>query len=110
MLTDMMNPGIYSHPEKFDGFRFLKLSSHDRERKWHLASTSMEHVGFGHGYYSCPGRWFVSDVLKMMLTQFISHYDWDYVQEQPGNLESVHRESPDPNARISFRIRPDTRD
>jgi cytochrome P450 monooxygenase-1 len=41
----------------------------------HFVSTSPEHLGFGHGLHSCPGRIFAANELKIVLIQILLKYD-----------------------------------
>jgi len=48
----------YPHPEKFDGYRFLRMREEPgRENSSQFVTTSSSHIGFGHGQHACPGRY-----------------------------------------------------
>ncbi|KAJ7509510.1 cytochrome P450, partial [Mycena galericulata] len=75
------DPANYEHPDTFDGFRFSKMRE-EREREGiegsfnrHMISTSVEHLAFGHGEHTCPGRFFASTELKAMLAHLVMNYD-----------------------------------
>lgn len=77
---EMWDEGVYQEPEKYDGYRFMKLRQQEGfENKALLVSTSVEHLGFGHGKHGCPGRFFAGNMLKVILCQMLLKYDWKLV-------------------------------
>ncbi|KAK7212044.1 hypothetical protein V2G26_019222 [Clonostachys chloroleuca] len=73
----MWDPNLHHHPEQWDGYRFLKLRSFPgRERMAQLASTSPDHLAFGHGEHACPGRFLAISVIKIVLCHLLLKYDW----------------------------------
>ncbi|KAH8846187.1 hypothetical protein MCOR08_002176 [Pyricularia oryzae] len=71
-----LSPDVYENPLEFDAHRFLKWRGTDRENMAHFVSTAASHTGFGHGIYACPGRFFATNELKVILCQLILKYDW----------------------------------
>lgn len=62
---------------RFDGARFLRMRrTPGRENHGQLVSTSAEHLGFGHGHYACPGRFFAANEIKILLCHLLLKYDW----------------------------------
>ncbi|CAG9950337.1 unnamed protein product [Clonostachys rosea f. rosea IK726] len=73
----MWDPSLHHHPEQWDGYRFLRLRSiPGRERMAQLASTSPDHLAFGHGEHACPGRFLAISVIKIVLCHLVLKYDW----------------------------------
>ncbi|KAJ9643313.1 hypothetical protein H2204_002209 [Knufia peltigerae] len=74
------SPEIYPDADKFIPDRFMKLREIDTvaNSKWQFVSTSAQHLGFGHGRNSCPGRFFASNELKIALVYLLIGYDWKY--------------------------------
>ncbi|POS69004.1 cytochrome P450 [Diaporthe helianthi] len=73
----MQEAEYYEEPEKFDGYRFLRMRGDPEKAKMaHLVSTSEYHLGFGHGQHSCPGRFFAANELKIALCHLLLKYDW----------------------------------
>ncbi|KAH8430631.1 cytochrome P450 [Aspergillus melleus] len=73
----MLSNAVYPHADQFDGYRFYKLRQEPRQENAHqLVATSNEHVGFGHGCYACPGRFFADSVMKVMLCHILLKYDF----------------------------------
>ena len=63
----------------FDGHRFLRRrdqgQGHRKGQQYHLSSTSADHLGFGHGPHSCPGRFFAANEIKLILARILLGYD-----------------------------------
>lgn len=78
----------FENGSTFDGYRFLRLRSEpDQENRWQFATTSKEHLAFGHGVHSCPGRFFASNEIKLMLCHLILKYDWRFIDgKRPPNV------------------------
>ncbi|KAJ5605308.1 hypothetical protein N7510_010462 [Penicillium lagena] len=73
----------YPDPQKYDGYRFLKMR--EDPVKGNLAqfvSTSPTHLGFGHGQHACPGRFFASNEVKIIMCHILLKYDWRLVGDQ----------------------------
>ncbi|OJD36815.1 cytochrome p450 [Diplodia corticola] len=90
---------------KFDGHRFLNMRNQPgQENRWQYVTTSAEHLGFGHGQHACPGRFFVSNEIKIAIAHLLLKYDWKFEGEQPKSLtESEY--VPDPSAEILYKSR-----
>ncbi|KAJ6451927.1 cytochrome P450 [Mycena sanguinolenta] len=77
----------YDHPETFDGFRFSRMrdqlgaktnDADDGESFFfnrQMVSTGHDHLVFGHGKHSCPGRFFAATEIKTMLAHILINYD-----------------------------------
>ncbi|KAJ0273007.1 hypothetical protein Brms1b_000780 [Colletotrichum noveboracense] len=77
-LGSMVDPEVYENPEVFDGYRYLRMREDPKlESKAHLVSTSSIHLGFGHGKHACPGRFFASNEVKILLCHLLYKYDWE---------------------------------
>lgn len=68
----------YDNPEKFDGYRFLRMAEEDpsKANQVHLVSTGPNHLGFGHGKLACPGRFFAAEMAKLVLAHILLKYDF----------------------------------
>lgn len=81
----MADPSLHDNPEQYDAYRFLKMRSQPgREFMAQLVSTSPDHLGFGHGQHSCPGRFFAANEIKIALAHMILKYDWQLVEGSRG--------------------------
>ncbi|KAK4180675.1 putative cytochrome P450 E-class, group IV [Triangularia setosa] len=73
----MWDPSVYPGADSWDGSRFLKMRSvPGSEHMAQLVSTSIEHMGFGHGQHACPGRFFAGNEVKIALLHLLLRYDW----------------------------------
>lgn len=64
----MSNPDIWSEPEKYDPYRYMRLREDpDKAFSAQLENTNGDHFGFGWHPWACPGRFFVSKEIKIML-------------------------------------------
>jgi len=83
--TSRQDPKFYPDPEKFDGYRFLKMRAQPgKENVAQFVSTSADHLGFGHGQHACPGRFFASNEIKIIMCHLLLKYDWRLIEgEQP---------------------------
>ncbi|KAM6492346.1 Cytochrome P450 [Amanita muscaria] len=103
-----IDPEYYTDPETFDGFRFEKMR--DKEgmgNKHQLISLDSSYVLFGGGGRACPGRFFATHLLKVMLVHILLNYD---VQMANGRARTDERTFgkvalPDPKAQVMFRKR-----
>ncbi|CAJ2507529.1 Uu.00g087150.m01.CDS01 [Anthostomella pinea] len=75
----MWDPEVYSDPQEWDPYRFLKIRQDPGNESWaQLASTSPEHMGFGHGQHACPGRFFAANEVKVALVHLLMKYDFKF--------------------------------
>ncbi|KAF2130677.1 putative cytochrome P450 monooxygenase [Dothidotthia symphoricarpi CBS 119687] len=76
-LRSHFNPKVYSEPDKFDGYRYVKMADDpEKEMFRHFVSTSPEHMAFGFGKHSCPGRFFAAIEVKIALCHILLKYDF----------------------------------
>ncbi|KAF2851024.1 cytochrome P450 monooxygenase-like protein [Plenodomus tracheiphilus IPT5] len=72
------DPAYYPDSDVFDGFRHYKLrsggtaSDHARNQ---FVTTNETNLGFGYGRHACPGRFFATNEIKMILSRLILEYD-----------------------------------
>lgn len=103
-----MDPAIFPEPEKFDGFRFAKLRARPgNENKYQFVTTGAESVNFGHGTHACPGRFFASNEIKVLLVELLLRYDFRFQEGQGRPVDYVHETTvaPDPTVEVLFRQR-----
>ncbi|SMY27985.1 unnamed protein product [Zymoseptoria tritici ST99CH_1A5] len=74
---------IYAHPSTFDAWRYLKMRERPGEENQHqFVSTSVDHLGFGHGVHACPGRFFASNEMKIIVCFLLIEYEWQFGPDQ----------------------------
>ncbi|KFY43370.1 hypothetical protein V494_02019 [Pseudogymnoascus sp. VKM F-4513 (FW-928)] len=67
---------IYPSASKFDPFRFSRLRElPGNENRYQFVTTSPTHINFGHGKDACPGRFFASQEIKLLLAHTLLNYD-----------------------------------
>lgn len=83
------NPDVTPEPEIFDGDRYLKLRQQEDEGHLHQFSTTTWRIlNFGHGMYSCPGRFFANLEIKIILVRLIMDFDFKF-PDGKGRLEDL---------------------
>ncbi|CAG9954540.1 unnamed protein product [Clonostachys rosea f. rosea IK726] len=69
---------IYAEPDKWDGYRFYNMRSDpDKQASAQLVATSDKFLAWGHGKHACPGRFFASNEVKIILIHLLMNYDWE---------------------------------
>ncbi|KAJ0311102.1 hypothetical protein COL516b_001805 [Colletotrichum fioriniae] len=78
-LEGLRDASQFENPNVFDGFRFArKRQEPGQENQWQFTSTRNEFPSFGHGQWSCPGRFLVANELKIFLAELLLRYDVGY--------------------------------
>ncbi|RWA15034.1 hypothetical protein EKO27_g73 [Xylaria grammica] len=100
VVSDFANPEIYPEPEKFDVARFVKKRQEPgQENSWQFVTTGPTALSFGHGEHACPGRFFASNEIKIILCHLLMKYDWRFVPDvpepEPRLFESTRSVKPD---------------
>lgn len=106
--TPMTDPNLYPNPDKFDGYRFLRLrEAVGAENKYQAVTTSPEFTFFGHGQHACPGRFFAANEIKLLFTYMLLYYDFKF-PESHGTLPPVPNglfRSPDRKQLVLYKSR-----
>ncbi|KAK9775109.1 putative Cytochrome P450 monooxygenase [Seiridium cardinale] len=98
-------------PEVFDPFRYVRLREDpdhpENLNRFQFAMTDNSSLHFGHGKFACPGRFFASNEIKLLLSYLLLRYDFKYPvgQTRPQNLSADENLYPDPSARVLIRKR-----
>ncbi|KAF2492607.1 putative cytochrome P450 [Lophium mytilinum] len=106
-----MDPDLYPDPEVFDGYRHEKVRaavvndpSAVGRTQW--AAANLENMAFGYGRHACPGRFFASHEVKMIMVHLLMTYDFKYVAGQKGRPANVMAEEqmvPNHDTKIQMR-------
>ena len=107
MMFDL-DPDFNEDPETFDGFRFYKkhLASVDAGQfdRSQYATTSPSYLSFSHGKHACPGRFFATDELKLLLCHLLLQYDIMFGEGSPLIPYSTgDSSSPNPAQKLSLK-------
>ncbi|CAD6569440.1 MAG: hypothetical protein ASARMPREDX12_002450 [Alectoria sarmentosa] len=103
------DPNIYPDANTFDGLRFynLRQASLGDEKKYQLTSITKTQMQFGSGRHACPGRWFASHQIKLVLAAVIDRYELRLKdgEGRPKSIVFQTNQLPDPKAEILFKNR-----
>ena len=78
----MNDETIYPEANSYDGFRFYKIRQEPgQENKHQLVMASKDHFGFGYGVHACPGRFFASNEIKIILAHLLMKYDFKFAED-----------------------------
>ncbi|KAL8826671.1 MAG: hypothetical protein Q9191_003656 [Dirinaria sp. TL-2023a] len=103
------DPSIHPNAQTFDGLRFhnLRRATPEDENKYQLTSTTKTQMQFGSSRHACPGRWFASHQVKLILAATINRYEVKLKdgEGRPKSLMFQINQLPDPEAVILFRSR-----
>lgn len=102
----MWDPSVYPDPNKFDGYRFYRERENGADAANQLVTTSTNHMGFGHGMHSCPGRFFASNEAKVVLCHLLMKYDFKLAPgEKPKVSQFGFTFEADAGVKVSIRRR-----
>ena len=103
MYTD---DDFFPNAEEFDAFRFSRLREQaGHENRHQFVSTSTTHINFGHGKHACPGRFFASQEIKLLLAHVLLNYDVKLAGPAPKATWYDRSRRPDLRAEVMFRKR-----
>ncbi|KAF8541340.1 cytochrome P450, partial [Trichophaea hybrida] len=103
------DPDIYKNPQEFDGFRFSRIREQPGQQTKHqMVATSSEYIVFGTGKHACPGRFFATNELKILLGYIICNYEFKFENvKRPESTFYAYSCIPDVSTKIMYRERAD---
>ncbi|PGH16795.1 hypothetical protein AJ80_05110 [Polytolypa hystricis UAMH7299] len=93
-----LDPDLFPDPQQFKPWRFLRKREQGDADKNHFASVSDDNIFFGNGAHSCPGRFFVTDEIKLILVHLLTKYEFKYAndgEKRPADI--IHDNASYPN-------------
>ncbi|KAK2463862.1 hypothetical protein APHAL10511_004167 [Amanita phalloides] len=97
----------YSNPLVFEPFRYLdKTRKENIGRKVEMTVPHIDFLPWGIGLHICSGRFFATNILKLMLAILVTTYDValeDTIQQRPRSFGTMSL--PNPSAKLLFRRR-----
>jgi ent-kaurene oxidase len=98
------------NPNEFDGFRYYRLrqeASREDAAKHLFATVSIDGgMHFGYGRRACPGRFFTTNLIKLVLAHLLLEYDFKMPEEGLRRYENLRSEATnfvDPSKNLLFR-------
>ncbi|KAK0375171.1 cytochrome P450 [Colletotrichum limetticola] len=85
------DPEVYSSPEEFDGLRFHNKRMNAADGGAHrnqFTSYSSEQLHFGFGRQACPGRFFGSAIIKLIILHLVDNFELDLVDKEAGRPQN----------------------
>ncbi|KAL8829596.1 MAG: hypothetical protein Q9191_001923 [Dirinaria sp. TL-2023a] len=107
-----MDAAQITDPHTFQGFRFTKIRevtvSVAEKGRTHWAASNLDHLAFGYGRHVCPGRFFASNEIKLIMVHLLMSYDFEFAEglkDRPKNLCAEIQLIPNPETRVRVRRR-----
>ena len=96
---------IWPDSDSFDGYRFLRMRQNGDPNAWQFAFVGETSINFGAGAHACPGRYFVSQEVKMLLSTLLLNYEvkWPEGKSRPANMKQDFVTPPNAMAEMMVR-------
>ncbi|KAL8940343.1 MAG: hypothetical protein Q9216_002855 [Gyalolechia sp. 2 TL-2023] len=107
----LFDPEVTPNPDTFDGLRYYRMrqasTSSKESHKLDFASADGTNMNFGAGRYACPGRFFASMELKLLLAHLLLKFDFRFPEgkKRPASIVVDEFLGPNPWARVLVRRR-----
>ena len=76
----LFDPDVTPNPEVFDGLRYYNMRQQTNESHKHqFSSADGTNLYFGAGRNACPGRFFASMTLKLLLAYLLIKFDFKFL-------------------------------
>lgn len=118
MHSAQHDPEIYLDPDTYDAFRFSKPREEADASNVHgglnggkstgLTNPSDIFLAFSHGRHACPGRFFVSLEMKLLLAHMLMNYEVQPLENRPLNVWYGSTSIPSAKATVKVRRKADT--
>ena len=109
-----MDPENYHDPQTFSATRFCgaddsttNSATEKPQRTYEFVGIESGNIHWGHGRFTCPGRWYASAIMKVIIAQIIRKYDIKFPEGQKERLPNVYLDlivEPNPKQTILFRL------
>lgn len=105
-----MDPEFYDDPKTFLPARFQSGSSGtaDGRKNLDFVGTESGNIHWGSGRFTCPGRWYASAMMKVIVAQIVKKYDVKFPSRQTERLPNVYMDimvEPNPKQAVLMKLR-----
>lgn len=75
---------FYDDPLQFNGLRWYRSTEEEKKANPEEDYTGIESgsIIWGHGRFTCPGRWLAAVMIKLILANLLLHYDVSFPDGQ----------------------------
>ena len=96
---------IWPDSATFDGHRFLRMRQNGDPGAWQFAFVGENSINFGAGAHACPGRYYASQEMKMVIAQLLLDFEieWPEGKSRPPCMIRDFQTPPDAMAEMMFR-------
>lgn len=99
---------VYPEPKKYQPLRFYNARHNEaddyvKRARNAFPTATTDFLGWGLGRNACPGRFFASNEIKMMIAFILLHYDIDHLSERPRNTWIAQNRVPPMKATLRIR-------
>ncbi|KAI0194214.1 cytochrome P450 [Astrocystis sublimbata] len=84
---------FYEQPDKFDRLRFYRVDESDggtTNIQQDFVGIEPGNLTWGNGRFTCPGRWYASAMVKLILAELLLSYDISFADGQTQRPENRH--------------------
>lgn len=105
------DPMFYNDPLHFNGLRFYRSDEDDTNStntKQDFTGIEPGNLSWGHGRFTCPGRWYAATMIKLILAKLLLEYDISFPSgqtERPPNVKYDTEVHPDFKQKVVLRKR-----
>lgn len=84
------DPELFPSPKTFDSLRFYRQRQEPGQQERHqFSSLSSENPSWGVGKFACPGRFWASAQIKLLLMVLLREFEVSYPEGQTERPENV---------------------
>ncbi|KAF2871963.1 cytochrome P450 [Massariosphaeria phaeospora] len=111
-----MDPENYPNPHEFSATRFCgndipataSADTSKPQRPHDFVGTESSNIHWGRGRFTCPGRWYASAAMKVIVAQILRKYHVSFPAEKMHRLPNVYLDlivEPNSKQTVLFRLR-----
>lgn len=103
------DPDVYQEADRYNAFRYAAPVGTDnagaylQQKQSSLSMPSDNFLAWGHGRHACPGRFFATHLMKIMLAHVLVTYDVEAKGPKPKGLD--RNEFPIPSVTATFGVK-----